>query len=193
MCVTPHRFLWWVQVKTPSSNFPPFPPKQSTPLILPIIYLTSVDCSLARISVAFNHSTTFPNLQQAIATASHSLTNSHTLSLTHSFIHSLAHSLTHPFTPSLTPFLIHYLTLSIALTHLYTHSHTHSLTHSFTHPSFYALTIPLAHSLTYSLARLLAHCYVHYRLSPARPHSWMQSLTNCHKQIIRGPLHWNDC
>ena len=67
---------------------------------------------------------------------------------------------------------------------------THSLTHSFTHSLLHSLTHSLIHSLTYSSTRDSAHCCVHYRLSPARPHSWMQSFTNCHKQNIRGTLHW---
>ena len=218
MCVTPHRFLWSAQVKTPSSNFPPVPPRQPTPLILPINYLT---VTLTRIPVAFNHSTTFPNLQQAVTIAFHPLANSHTLSLTHSFIHSLTlslpnsltfsfaislfqsqsltYTLTHTHSLWLTHSYVHSLTctltrtLILSLVHLHTHTLFHSLIHSFTHPFFYALTIPFAHSLTYSLAHLLAHCYVHYRLSSARPHSWTHSLINCHKQNIRGPLHWNDC
>ena len=146
--------------------FPPVPPRHPTSLILPINYLT---VTLTLISVAFTHSTPFPNLQQAVTTASHSLANSHIPSLTHSFIHSLLHSLTpslshslshsfnrnHSLIHSLTHTLFDSLILSFihsvtrSLTRLLTHSFIHSFTHLFTHLFLYALTIPLAHSLTH--------------------------------------------
>ena len=149
MCVTPHRFLWWVQVKTPNSNYPLVPPRQSTPLILPINYLT---ITLTRIPVAFNHSTAFPNLQQAVTTASHSLANSHTLSLTHLIIHSHFHSFTHSSTHSST----HSLILSLA--HSHTYSLAHLLLHTLTHALLWALptvtcSTTLLNAITHKLSQ----------------------------------------
>ena len=193
-CVYPQRFLWWVQIKTPSSNFPPVPPRQPTTLILPINYLTS---KLTRKPVA-------NNLPQHFQTCNRQYQMHSTRSLIHTLFHSLTHSFAHSLTHSLTRSLSH------SLFHSFTRNH--SLIHSLTHTLFDPLIRSFIHSITRTLTQSLTHSFTHSLYSgiyPTRSLTRLQlcalptvtcsttllnAIThNCHKQNIRGPLHWNDC
>ena len=45
--------------------------------------------------------------------------------------------------------------------------------------------IQLIHSFTHSLTHSLTHSDLHYRLSPARPHQWLQTLIKCHTMFSK--------